>query len=137
LERNKRATNTKTTELKTIKSKLDKLANFINDAYNTSVSKGENITGDWLQLQIDLFNNKIQVIELDILINYIQKYIDEAPYKRNAKNGTGLSAGRTQNLKLFKNTIERYEVEVLKGKNVLIKNVNLKFTEDFKNWLFN
>jgi integrase len=126
----------KNTELKAIKSKLDKLANFINDAYNTSVSTGEHITGDWLQLQIDFFNNKVQVIELDVLTNYTQKYIDEAPFKQNAKNGTGLSAGRVQNLKLFKNTITRYEVEVLKGKNVLIKNVNLKFAELFKSWLF-
>ena len=124
-------------ELKALKSKLDKLATFINDAYNSSVSNGEDITGDWLQLQIDLFNNKVQVIALDILTNYIQKYIDEAPFKKNAKKGTGLSAGRTQNLKLFKNTIIRYEVEALKGKSILIKDVNLKFAEQYKNWLFN
>ena len=124
-------------ELKTIKSKLDKLAVYINDAYNNGISQGIEFTGDWLQLQIDLFNNKVQVIELDVLTNYIQKYIDEAPYKQNAKKGTGLSAGRTQNLKLFKNTISRFEVEVLKGKSVLIKNVNLKFAEDYKSWLFN
>lgn len=124
-------------ELKALKSKLDKLATFINDAYNGSVSDGEDITGDWLQLQIDLFNNKVQVIELDILTNYIQKYIDEAPFKKNAKKGTGLSAGRTQNLKLFKNTIIRYEVEALKSKSILIKDVNLKFVEHYKKWLFN
>ena len=123
-------------ELKALKSKLDKLATFINDAYNISVSDGEDITGDWLQLQIDLFNNKVQVIELDILTNYIQKYIDDAPFKKNAKKGTGLSAGRTQNLKLFKNTIIRYEFEALKGKSILIKDVNLKFAEQYKKWLF-
>jgi integrase len=127
----------KSQELKTLKSKLDKLAVLINDAYNTSVSNGENITGDWLQLQIDLFNNKVQVVELDILTNYIQKYIDEAPFKKNAKKGTGLSAGRTQNLKLFKNTIIRFQDEVLKGKSILIKEINLKFAEQYKKWLFN
>jgi len=126
----------KSQELKALKSKLDKLANYLNDAYNNSVSTGDEITGDWLQLQIDLFNNKIQVIELDILTNYTQKYIDEAPYKQNAKGGTGLSAGRIQNLKLFKNTIKRFEDEVLKSKKVLIKNVNLKFAEQYKSWLF-
>lgn len=127
----------KSQELKTLKSKLGKLDIFINDAYNNSISKGEEITGDWLLLQIDLFNNKIQVIELDILTNYTQKYIDEAPYKQNAKKGTGLSAGRIQNIKLFSKTIIRFEVEVLKGKKILIKDINLKFTEQFKNWLFN
>jgi len=126
----------KSNELKALKSKLDKLSIFINDAYNEAVSYGTNITGEWLQLQIDLFNNNVQVIELDILTNYIQKYINEAPYKQNQKNGIGLSKGRTQNLKLFKNTITRYEVEVLKGKNILIKDIDLKFTEQFKSWLF-
>lgn len=122
--------------LKNLKSKLDKLKVYINESYNTSVSNGNEITGDWLQLQIDLFNNKIQVIELDILTNYIQKFIDEAPYKKNAKNGTGLSSGRVQNLKLFKNTITRFEVEVCKSKSILIKDVNLKFAEQYKSWLF-
>jgi len=122
--------------LKKLKSKLDKLAILINDAYNTSVSTGEDITGDWLQLQIDLFNNKVQVVELDILTNYIQKYIDDAPFKKNAKKGTGLSDGRVQNLKLFKNTIIRFEDEVFKDKSILIKNVNLKFAEQYKKWLF-
>lgn len=127
----------KNNELKALKITLDKLSISLETAYNNSVSEGLILTDDWLQLQIDLFNNKVQVIELDILTNYIQKYINEAPFKRNQKNGTGLSAGRTQNLKLFKNTILRYEVEVLKGKSVLIKNVNLKFAEDYKSWLFN
>lgn len=122
---------------KSLKSKLDKLATFITDAYNDSVSKGETITADWLQLQIDLFNNKIPTIELDVLTNFIQKYIDEAPYKPNGKKGTGLSAGRVNNIKLFSTTIERYEAETQKGKSILIKDINLKFAEEYKSWLFN
>jgi integrase len=39
-------------------------------------------------------------------------------------------------LKLFKNTITRFEVEVCKSKNILIKDVNLKFAEQYKSWLF-
>ena len=87
----------KTQELKATKSTLDKLALFINEAYNVAISKGIEITGDWLQLQIDLFNNKTPVVSLDVLTNYIQKYIDEAPYKQNAKKELGLSTGRIQN----------------------------------------
>jgi integrase len=78
----------------------------------------------------------VPVFELDLLTNYIQKYIDEAPYKPNGKKGTGLSNGRIKNIKLFSTTIKRYEDDVLKGKSILIKNINLKFAEDFKNWLF-
>lgn len=126
----------KSQELKSIKSKLDKLATFINDAYNDAVSHGIDFTGDWLQLQIDLYNKKTPIVQLDIFINYIQKYIDEAPYKTNAKKELGLSKGRVQNLKLFKTTVLKYEAEKLKGKSIIIKNINLKFVEDYKGWMF-
>jgi integrase len=126
----------KTTELKSLKSKLDKLSIFINDSYNNSISQGVDFTGEWLQLQIDLFNNKTPVVELDVFTNYIQKYIDESPYKQNAKKELGLSKGRVQNLKLFKSTVLKYEVEVLKGKSLIIKDVNLKFVEQYKRWMF-
>ena len=126
----------KSKETKELKSKLSKLSDFISDSYNDAVSKGVEFTGEWLQDQIDIFNNKKTVIELDVLLNYIQKYIDDAPYKRNQKKETGLSDGRVQNLKLFKNTIERYQKEAFKGKRILIKDVNLQFVENYKIWLF-
>ncbi|MEC5165154.1 integrase [Flavobacterium sp. PL11] len=126
----------KNDELKALKSKLDKLSVSLETAYNNSVNKGEDFTGEWLQLQIDIFNNKTPVIELDILTTYIQKYIDDAPYKQNQKKETGLSSGRVQNIKLFKNTILRYEDQNLKGKSIIIKDINLQFVEKFKLWLF-
>jgi integrase len=126
----------KTDALKNLKSKLDKLSIFINDKYNDGVSTGTEFTGEWLQFQIDSFNNKLPVVELDILTNYVQKYIDEAPFKQNQKQELGLSKGRIQNLKLFKNTILKYEIEVLKGKNILVKEVNLQFLEKYKMWMF-
>ena len=126
----------KSQELKALKSKLDKLATFVNDAYNVSVSKGEEFTGDWLQLQIDLYNKKTPVLELDIFTTYIQKYIDDAPYKQNAKKELGLSNGRVQNLKLFKTTVLKYEAEVLKSKKIVIRDINLKFVEQYKGWMF-
>jgi integrase len=124
-------------DLKIIKSKLDKLAVFINEAYNDGISKAIEFDGEWLQLQIDFFNKKVVVVELDILTNYIDKYITDAPYKTNQKKEVGLSAGRIGNMKLFKNTISRYEDEVMGGKKILIKNINLQFVEKYKTWLFN
>lgn len=123
-------------DLKALKSKLDKLAIFINEAHNEVISKGIEFTGEWLQLHIDLFNKKIPVVDLDVLTTYIQKYIDEAPYKQNAKKELGLSNGRIQNLKLFKATVLRYETDLLKNKSILIKDINLQFVEKFKMWLF-
>lgn len=126
----------KTQELKALKSKLDKLATFVNDAYNVSVNEGVDFTGNWLQYQIDLFNNKKPVLELDVFTTYIQKYIDDAPYKQNQKKELGLSKGRVQNLKLFKTTVLKYEAEVLKSKKIVIRNINLKFVEQYKIWMF-
>ena len=126
----------KTQELKALKIKLDKLATFVNEAYTVSVSKGEEFTGDRLQLQIDLYNKKTPVLELDIFTTYIQKYIDDAPYKQNAKKELGLSNGRVQNLKLFKTTVLKYEAEVLKSKKIVIRDINLKFVEQYKGWMF-
>lgn len=124
-------------DLKGLKSKLEKLAIFINEAHNKTVSSGIEFDGQWLQLQIDLYNNKIPVVDLDVLTAYIQKYIDEAPFKQNAKKGLGLSNGRVQNLKLFKTTIVRYEVDSLNNKSILIKEIDLKWVEKYKMWLFN
>jgi integrase len=123
-------------ESKKINIKLLELKLFLVKSYNNSVSHGEDFTGEWLQLHIDIFNNKTPVVELDILTNYIQKYINDAPYKQNQKKETGLSAGRVQNIKLFKNTILRYEAETLKSKSIIIKDINLQFVEKFKLWLF-
>jgi integrase len=117
------------TDLRNLKSALE-------NAYNAGISSGIEFTGEWLQFQIDLFNNKIPVVAFDILTTYIQKYIDEAPFKQNAKKQLGLSNGRVQNLKLFKNTIIRYETDVLKNRSILIKEIDLKFIEKYKMWLF-
>lgn len=108
----------------------------LENAYNAGISSGVDFTGDWLQLQIDIFNKKTPVVKLDVLTTYIQKYIDEAPYKQNAKKQLGLSKGRVQNLKLFKNTIIRYEAKKFKSKSILIKDIDLNFVERYKMWLF-
>ena len=123
-------------ELKAIKFKLDKLSIHINNAYNNSVNEGVEFNGDWLQAEIDKFNKRTPKVELDIFTNAIQKYIDEAPYKQNAKKGLGLSEGRVKNLKLFKNMVIRYENEMLKGTKILVRKIDLKFVEQYKSWMF-
>ena len=123
-------------DAKKLNIKLAELKIHLEKHYNNAVSEGIEFTGDWLQGKIDVFNNKVAVVDLDVLTNYIQKYIDDAPYKQNQKKELGLSKGRTQNLILFKNTILKYEVEVLKGKSILVKEVNLQFLEKYKMWMF-
>lgn len=112
-------------ELKAIKSKLDKLAIYINDAYNNGISAGIEFTSDWLQHQIDLFNNKIVVVDLDVLVNSIDAYID---------NGANLTSGSVKNLDNLKKFIVNYETDALKGKQVLIRSIDLNFIDAFKKY---
>jgi integrase len=110
-------------DLKAIKSKLEKLSIFINDAYNNAVNTGIIFTGDWLQYQIDLFNNKIIVTDLDVLTNSIDAYI---------KSKDNLKSGSIKNLENLKEFITNYENDYLKSKKILIRDINLKFNDDFK-----
>ena len=123
-------------DAKKLNIRLGELKLYLEKQYNNAVIYGIEFTGDWLQDKIDVFNNKVPVVDLDIFTNYIQKYIDDAPYKQNQKKELGLSSGRVQNLKLFKSTILKYEVEALKGKSILVKEVNLQFLEKYKMWMF-
>lgn len=115
----------KNEELKALKSKLDKLAVFLNDAYNNAISTGVEFTGSWLQFQIDLFNNKIVVVDLDILTNSIDEYVD---------NSENLRSGSIKNLANLKKFIANYETDYLKGKQVLIRDIDLNFIDAFKKY---
>jgi integrase len=112
-------------ELKAIKSKLDKLAIFINDAYNKGISLGIEFSADWLQLQIDLFNNKIIVVDLDVLTNSIDAYIER---------GDNLSSGSIKNLDNLKDFMSKYETNALRGKKILIRDIDLNFIDAFKKY---
>lgn len=125
----------KTPDLKNLKVTLDKLSSFIESKFNESYSKGENVDNEWLQEKVDLFNKKKNYTDFDIFTNYIQNYIDKAPYKQNQQKGMGLSQGRITNLKLFKNTILRFEKEQLNGKKILLDKIDFNLAEEFKVWL--
>ncbi|OCB78408.1 phage integrase SAM-like domain-containing protein [Flavobacterium crassostreae] len=112
-------------DLKAIKFKLDKLAIFLNEAFNNAVSKGAQFNGDWLQFQIDLFNNKIKIVDFDILTNSIDAYID---------NGDNLTKGSIKNLENLKKFIVNYETDALKGNQILIRNIDLNFIDTFKKY---
>ena len=123
-------------DAKNLNISLSKLKTHLEVSYNTAITSGTAFTGEWLQHQIDLFNKSKPIVELDILTNYVQKFINEAPFKQNQQKELGLSTGRVANLKLFKKTIIRYEDEKFNSKSILIKDIDLKFVENYKLWLF-
>jgi integrase len=107
---------------KFLKSSLDKLKVFINDAFNIAVSNGKEIDGDWLQYQINLFHNKVEIIDLDILTNSIDNYINKKDKLTN---------GSIKNLENLKKTIINYQNSHYRKRHFIIRDIDLKFIADF------
>jgi integrase len=68
-------------DLKNLKTDLQTLATKIEQNLNKSISAKEEITGDWLQEQIDSVQGIKKKTDGNRLVNYIQAYIDQLPYK--------------------------------------------------------
>jgi hypothetical protein len=80
-------------ENKQLRIDLKKLSTEIENRLNVATSSGEEITGDWLQLQIDNITNKPKKTDVDRLTNYIQSYIENLPFKERPNNKQGVSRG--------------------------------------------
>lgn len=68
-------------ELFELTESLKKLELEVKRRFNEAVTNGEEITGDWLQAQIDAKQGVKKQTDGDQLLNYIQAYIDNLPYK--------------------------------------------------------
>ncbi|MGB5821448.1 MAG: phage integrase SAM-like domain-containing protein [Saonia sp.] len=123
-------------DLKNLKTHLGDFSTKLEKRLNDAVKNGFPINAQWLENEIDVINNKKPVVKLDILTNYIQHIIDTANTRPNQRGGLGLSERRVKSYITFKGMIDRYEKENRKGKSVLIKEIDLKFVEVFKDWLF-
>ena len=123
-------------DLKALKLKLEKLSTFISVSHNNAVSKGTIFTAEWLEQQINSFNSKTEFVPLDVLTTYMQKYIDQAPYRQNRKKELGLSKGHIYSLISAKIAVLRFETQFLNGRSVLIKEINIAFIEKLKTSLF-
>lgn len=119
---------------KNLTSKLRSLETNILNKLNESSSTGEVITANWLQFQIDLYFERItENLKSDLLTDAIQSIIDEAPTRKNARGGIGLSLSRINSYKSLKKMIAEYQGnEVLK-----VKDVNKGFAKDFLKHLLN
>ena len=121
-------------DLKILNTYLDKLESHLKNCYNVGAGNGTEFTGEWLQLQINSFNGISKLDKTDVLTNYINKYVEEAPYKTKANGKIGLSHGRIVNFKKFHNRIKLFESEFLKGKSIIIKDITPQFVEKYKRW---
>lgn len=119
-------------ELKKLKTDLDNLKNKIETRLNNAASKGVEISGQWLEDQINEIQNKSIDKELNRLVNHFQTYIDNLPYKRDNKGKKAVTEATIKKYTSIKNKLVNYEK--YSKKKVFIKDVNLKFRNELINY---
>jgi integrase len=111
-----------------------KLKAFILDKFNDGNSNGLKINKDWLKHNLDVYFGCItETTQSDLLTDAIQSIIDEAPTRKNAKGGIGLSKSRVNAYTSLKKIINEYQ----KQNTFKVKDVNVKFAKDFLKYLLN
>lgn len=115
-------------ELKRLKSDLQDLSTKIEKSLNLAVSSGVLIDGEWLQTQIDTIQGKQKKTDIDRLINYMQLYIENLPYKVSSGGKTGVVHNTIQKYTTLKKKIS--EFENYKGTQFYIKDIGLPFSQE-------
>jgi len=112
--------------------KVNKELLLIEQHISTAVSKKNvyNFDKSWLVNQIDLYYNPEQFIDQSISC-CIQKIIDEAPFRDNAKGGIGLSKSRVDSYKQLLLHFNNFQGK----KNYDVVDVNKKVFDGFKMYL--
>lgn len=108
--------------------RLKKMAAFIIEELNTLTTEGGEPTGDWLEAKIDAFNGKKRKSDEDILLNYIQKYIEDLPYKEFPNGRKGATRATIQKYSALKNKIDEYQIYT--KKTFYVKDVTPVFRND-------
>ncbi|MCG1035213.1 tyrosine-type recombinase/integrase [Polaribacter sargassicola] len=125
---------TTTANNKKLKADLQDLEKYILDEVNNANTKGETINTAWLKHHIDVHFGRISITKKsDFITDAIQSIINEAPTRKNAKGGLGLSERRINSYKALKRVIKEYQ----KQQNLRVKDVDIKFAKDFLNFLLN
>ena len=96
----------------------------------------EEIDGNWLKYQIDLFFNRIDENDngySSLLIDNIQYVIDDAHLRENQKGGIGLSKSRIDAYKNTKRLVSDYQEK--KKCKLKVGDINLSFKKSFLDYL--
>jgi hypothetical protein len=117
---------------KNLKTKLKKLETTIDENLNNATSKGIEIDSEWLQQQVDIFNQKVTATDDDRLVNCIQAYIDYLPRKKQRKGKRGASVSTIKKHKALKVKIENFEQ--YRKKKIQVKDVGPKFIEEMEKY---
>lgn len=113
---------------KNLTTTLLELNNFVLKRLNEDNSEGETINGEWLKKVIDIHFNRInESNKSELVTEAIQLMIDGANIRPNSKGGFGLSKSRVNSLKALKRVFVKFQ----KNNNYKVKDVNVKFANDF------
>ncbi len=121
-------------ENKNLAITLKNLETYILNSLNRDNAKGIEVNGNWLQLQIDTFFNRIKKKKTNNYVtDFVQYVIDNAKTQVLPNGKIGLSDNRIKGLKTFKNTLQRFEKHI--GKRIKFSNIDYSFETRFRNWL--
>jgi integrase len=115
-------------DLKNLKTDLSNLRTKIEENLNKATAAGLEITGDWLQEQMDIILGKQKKTDVDRLTSYIQIYVDNLPFKEFPNGKRGVARGTIQKYNTLKQKIMDYEK--FKKKQYYVKDVDLNFRND-------
>jgi integrase len=119
-------------DLKNLKTELRDLTTHIEKQLNQATGKGIDISGEWLQQQIDIFQSKVKTTDSDRLTNCIQEYIDYLPRKKQRNGKRGVAESTVKKYKTLKVKIE--EFEKYRKKKITVKDVGLKFIDELEKY---
>lgn len=121
---------TTSAEGKQIKNQLLELSIFIERQYNLDNTEGVEINSNWLENQIDICFNRVEIKSNDnYLTDWIQKKIDEAPTLKNVHGKKGLSQSRINDYNRLKSIIEEFEKH--SKSRLRINDINKSFEKKF------
>lgn len=123
---------------KKLDTDLINLRSKLNEKINDATAKGEPISGEWLQMQLDIFSGKFNPNDEEKrerekyrLINYFDRYINTPPIKQT-KSKPRTKATLTKYITL-KNKIQSFEQHT--KRKYYIKDVNIDFRDSFFEYL--
>jgi integrase len=123
-----------TGENKNLSTDLQELQTKILKQLNEANTKGEVITGDWLQYHIDLHFDRIaENRQSEFVIDVIENLIKTTDIRKNSKGGIGLSKSRKDSFKALKRLFKDFQG----NKQYKIKEVNVKLSDAFLSYLLN
>ena len=117
---------------KNLATKLRKLETFVIDRLNNVSNHDDEVNGNWLLHQIDLFFGRASDnLNSDIVVDVIQTIVDTAHTRDNGKGGVGLSKSRVGSYLRLSELFNEFQ----NYKTITINQLDKVVFESFKKWL--